>query len=420
MLLGTSMLLVFLSELSLIITSIFYQKDTFLIANIFVLLSYTPVFYLVLKQILQDFAILTKQIIYTVIVGLLIIIQFMPFITQIVKELGNPSGYLNNYSQMDIFLFIMFIGFDLALFLLIFILFSIYTKRAQHYWLILIIAYLVLSISDNSFFYYLISKSYFSFIMYMIFNMLHVNTIFIGILIIKANLIEFRTIEEIEQENIRYRSLYEEIDRLNKHRVIFTNILKQDLNNDIAVIEAAFEMYTESGDRGFQEMAKERLERVREKIFTMGVVEGFLVEEKVKPIDLKIIYGAVSAFENVRVIYPEKEIFVKANRFLFSIFYGLILNAFQHAGERVKVEVEVVEERDYVLVHVRDNGVGIPDREKNLIFTRDYARSNKGGMNLFLIKITLDTFGGEIHAKDNYPKGTDMVVKLEKLYTDAL
>lgn len=117
---------------------------------------------------------------------------------------------------------------------------------------------------------------------------------------------------------------------------------------------------------------------MREKIFNIGAVEGFLVDDKIKPISLKVLQAAAVAFENVCVYGLDKEIFVKANKFLFSVFYGLISNAVHHAGENAKVWIEVEEKENYVFVHVKDNGIGIPSKEKKKFFIeiikRDYTK----------------------------------------------
>ena len=260
----------------------------------------------------------------------------------------------------------------------------------------------MLTVSDYYFFKNLIFQREIFLQIYRGFNLLYLGTILIGIILAKQNILNFKTVSAIIQERQQYRLLYEELDRVNKQLVTFTNVMKQDLRNDLAVIETAMEMFSESNDSMFKEMIADRIEKMREKIFNIGAVEGFLVDDKIKPISLKILQAAAVAFENVRVDGLDKEIFVKANKFLFSVFYGLISNAIHHAGENAKVWVEVKEKENHVFVHVKDNGIGIQNKEKKEIFHRDYKkRLNKGGMNLFLIKITLDTFGAEIFLQDN-------------------
>ncbi|MHA1114885.1 MAG: sensor histidine kinase [Candidatus Heimdallarchaeaceae archaeon] len=417
--LGTSMFFVLLSQVSLIICSIFASSISFSLANSILFISYIPVLFIIFQQIVNDFKNLYEQILMTIFIGLLLSVQYLDFFVQIVNNFSQIISN-NHLIKFDLFILLVFLVFDFIFFILLLILFAIYSKRSQNYWGILIISYLMLTVSDYYFFKYLIFQREIFLQIYRGFNLLYLGTILIGIILSKQNILNFKTVSDIIQERQQYRLLYEELDRVNKQLVTFTNVMKQDLRNDLAVIETAMEMFSESNDSMFKEMIIDRIKKMREKIFNIGAVEGFLVDDKIKPISLKVLQAAAVAFENVCVYGLDKEIFVKANKFLFSVFYGLISNAVHHAGENAKVWIEVEEKENHVFVHVKDNGIGIPSKEKKEIFHRDYKkRLYKGGMNLFLIKITLDTFGGEIFLQDNYPSGSDFIVKLEKLYTDA-
>jgi signal transduction histidine kinase len=94
----------------------------------------------------------------------------------------------------------------------------------------------------------------------------------------------------------------------------------------------------------------------------------------------------------------------------------LIQNAFQHAGPKVEVEIEVIEEDEDVIIKIRDNGKGIKKEQKKKIFHKGYRRSELpgSGMGLYLVKLVIDRYGGSIHVEDNNPKGSIFVVKLHK------
>jgi signal transduction histidine kinase len=62
---------------------------------------------------------------------------------------------------------------------------------------------------------------------------------------------------------------------------------------------------------------------------------------------------------------------------------------------------------------VRDNGVGIPDREKRRVWTKFYrvgnedTRSTKGtGLGLFIVRQIIHKHGGQIELTDNEPRGS--------------
>ncbi len=64
-----------------------------------------------------------------------------------------------------------------------------------------------------------------------------------------------------------------------------------------------------------------------------------------------------------------------------------------------------------------DNGIGIPDESKELIFEKGYKKDTKirgMGIGLSLVKKIVESFQGEIwvqnRIKDDYSKGSNFVI----------
>jgi signal transduction histidine kinase len=75
--------------------------------------------------------------------------------------------------------------------------------------------------------------------------------------------------------------------------------------------------------------------------------------------------------------------------------------------------VELTKVNGHAFLKVADNGPGIPDEEKMLIFDKFYrvgeerVRKAKGtGLGLFIVKEVLQNHDADISVKDNVPKGT--------------
>ncbi len=76
------------------------------------------------------------------------------------------------------------------------------------------------------------------------------------------------------------------------------------------------------------------------------------------------------------------------------VFQNLIENALVHGGSDTKMHVYMTKGRDQVTIIFEDNGRGIPDDEKELIFRYGYGKG--GGLGLFLSREILSTSGMEI------------------------
>ncbi len=116
---------------------------------------------------------------------------------------------------------------------------------------------------------------------------------------------------------------------------------------------------------------------------------------------------------------------VIANELIMDVFSNLISNAIKHsdAGKPLDIDIDVVvindEGREYDRVTIEDNGPGIPDTLKEKLFTRfqrGSTHANGTGLGLYLVKMLVEKFHGQVWVEDrvpgDYTKGTRFVVML--------
>lgn len=94
---------------------------------------------------------------------------------------------------------------------------------------------------------------------------------------------------------------------------------------------------------------------------------------------------------------------VRANELLGSLFRNLLINAIKHNDKKspeVRVSGETTDET--VCITVSDNGPGIPDAERDAVFTegKTLAESDGTGFGLYLVKMLVDQYGGEVTIDD--------------------
>jgi signal transduction histidine kinase len=115
--------------------------------------------------------------------------------------------------------------------------------------------------------------------------------------------------------------------------------------------------------------------------------------------------------------------FVQANELLYDVFLNLVSNAVKHTGSGTEISISldrIEEEGDaYYRVVVEDEGPGIPDEVKAVIFER-MTRGNTNayglGLGLYLVKSLVDSYGGKVWVEDRIrgdpAKGARFVVVL--------
>lgn len=96
---------------------------------------------------------------------------------------------------------------------------------------------------------------------------------------------------------------------------------------------------------------------------------------------------------------------------LRSIVYNLLSNAvkYRHPERVLRVEVSCHEEGEYVVLEVRDNGLGLSAEQQGKLFTmfrRFHDHVEGSGVGLYMVKRIMDNAGGKIKVRSEEGEGT--------------
>lgn len=101
---------------------------------------------------------------------------------------------------------------------------------------------------------------------------------------------------------------------------------------------------------------------------------------------------------------------VHASMLLRGAFSNLISNAIKHSTGAVDIHITVIDYYHYgekmVRIDVSDNGPGIADERKGVIFDRSLmglTRPVSRGLGLYLVKRLVENYGGEVWVEDRIP-----------------
>ncbi len=96
-----------------------------------------------------------------------------------------------------------------------------------------------------------------------------------------------------------------------------------------------------------------------------------------------------------------------------SVIINLIENALKYSSEGKKIEVALSASETIVSLHVKDEGIGISEEEREKVFDKFYrigneeTRRTKGtGLGLYIVKRFVEIYDGEITISNNQPMGT--------------
>jgi signal transduction histidine kinase len=102
-----------------------------------------------------------------------------------------------------------------------------------------------------------------------------------------------------------------------------------------------------------------------------------------------------------------------------NVMLNLLTNAIKYSDEGGGIYVKVLDHKNKVIVSVRDEGIGIPEKDQKKMFDRFFRAGNvfniEGtGLGLNIVKRYLDLLGGKISFSSREGVGTTFFVTLTK------
>ncbi|MFW9973513.1 MAG: sensor histidine kinase, partial [Candidatus Odinarchaeota archaeon] len=106
-----------------------------------------------------------------------------------------------------------------------------------------------------------------------------------------------------------------------------------------------------------------------------------------------------------------EEIYVLADELIDFVINNILMNSIihnHHAVVEIKIEISQYQEnsKDYIKIEFIDNGDGIPNYKKKLIFNRKFSKEKSTigmGLGLSLVKKVLDGYNANIVVEDKIP-----------------
>ena len=215
-------------------------------------------------------------------------------------------------------------------------------------------------------------------------------------------------------ESLKYQK---ELEASRNLQELMLHIVSHDLKNPLAVISGYIELLKEEYNPEFLEEMQNALERaskIIERARLFSKLDMKKIKQEKKEMHLRDIIER--AYELIKEKYPEGRVEVEGDArislypIIEEVFVNLLDNAFKYGANEVRIKIEKGEN---VRIEVVDNGSGIPDKQKEIIFEAFEKLSKKGsGLGLAIVKKVVELHNGEIWVEDNEPKGSKFIIVL--------
>ncbi len=219
----------------------------------------------------------------------------------------------------------------------------------------------------------------------------------------------------------------------------FVGMITHDLRTPLSAIRAGLEIL-ESGvggslnDKG-QKVVNgsltnaDRMIRLIDELLTVQRMESGLVPLELEQLDISDILEksireieelAVKAHIEIKYQPRNSSIYADAER-LSQVLINLLSNAIKFSPQISTIEIICQTDENWVEVRISDQGPGIADSERNLIFARfkqvgEATQRSKGfGLGLSICKSIIEQHGGQIGVISEIGKGSTFWFKLPRM-----
>ncbi|WP_343342914.1 HAMP domain-containing sensor histidine kinase [Terrisporobacter petrolearius] len=215
----------------------------------------------------------------------------------------------------------------------------------------------------------------------------------------------------------------------------FANSAAHELRTPLAVMRTKLDVFKKRKNPSTEDYDN-LIESMRNQLIRLSdIVNSLLSLTNVEDIDLcqhihlkNLIQSAcndlyyISESKNIDINIHGKDVNMKGNYdLIYRVFYNLIENSIKYNYKNGKIDISI-DEKDEVIVIIKDSGIGIPDDMKDKVFeaffTVDKSRSRKNGgagIGLSIVKSIIDNHKGSISVRNNTDSGSIFTIKFKKI-----
>ena len=221
--------------------------------------------------------------------------------------------------------------------------------------------------------------------------------------------------------------------KFNDNKIKFFTEVAHDIRTPVTLIQLLVSQLSEKNK--FQnsiELIQRNTQNLNEyvtQLLDFQKADRGMLKLSVKKVDLKkIIHRTVAEFEpllieksiDISLSVPKVYLWFDETK-VSRIFYNLISNAIKYSEDGGQIEINVLVNNKNVQIDFIDNGIGIPEDEHKLLFsrfTRGTNINNKGisgsGIGLMISKKIIELHGGTIKFKSKQNIGSTFSLTLKK------
>jgi PAS domain S-box-containing protein len=246
--------------------------------------------------------------------------------------------------------------------------------------------------------------------------------------------------KRVENELLRTLAREKELSRLRSN---FVSMVSHEFRTPLGIIQSSAEILEDYLDQLTPPERQDHLQSIRkntrrmaetmEEVLLIGSFDAGKMEFKPAPLDLRafarrLVEEVLSATHRrcpIEVSLSEMPAEINLDqRLLRHIFTNLLTNAIKYSDLGRVVRFEIAHTATEIVCAVRDEGIGIPEADREWLFTAFHRGGNVKdrpgtGLGLVIVKRCVDLHGGKVNVESRLGEGTSVIVMLPILSQES-
>jgi len=195
----------------------------------------------------------------------------------------------------------------------------------------------------------------------------------------------------------------------NKKLNLLAEITRHDIRNRLTVLGGYIDLFRERPPEPQHSMY---LQKIKETMNTIGSTIEFTRLYQNLGVSAPCWQDVGNVFtractltemKKTRMLTQVNGLQIYADPLLERVFYNLVENALKHGNRVHEIKLSAKENADALVLTFEDDGIGIPDYDKEKIFQRGFGKNT--GLGLFLVREILSTTNITIRETGQYMNG---------------
>lgn len=188
-----------------------------------------------------------------------------------------------------------------------------------------------------------------------------------------------------------------------------------------------FERTFDPNEEGIREKVKDYAQMLTQQIDVMSsIATSFsdfarMPKKNVERVELNnVLKSAMDIFDSNDITFHcnKEEIYLNLDKNqIIRVLNNLVKNSIQATESNTEPKVEIIleEKENEVEIRVKDNGKGIPEEDRDLIFEPKFTTKSSGmGLGLPMVRNIIETYNGSVSFNSVIGLGTEFIIKLPK------